>query len=315
MLRYTVRRLLGALISLFIIISTIFVLLRMMPIEGYLGANWEKLSEETIQSMLAAKGLDKPVVVQLGLFLKNLVLHGDFGKSWIYLEGRAITGIIAPKLLLSARVGVLAMAFSLLMGVPLGAMMARRKGGIIDKLGTAFIVFITAVPGPVYYLFIQIYASGALKLPILFSKGNYISWILPTLSLSLGSIASYAMWTRRYMVDQLNQDYVKLARAKGLPNWQIMMRHVFRNAFVPMIQFIPGSLLFTIMGSIYIESLYSVPGTGGLLIDVIQRQDNTMVQALVLIYSSVGIIGLFLGDILMMLFDPRIRFVKGEGER
>ena len=315
MLKYTLKRLLGALISLFIIVSTIFILLRMMPIEGYLGANWEKLSKETIAAKLASKGLDKPVLVQLGLFLKDLILHGDFGKSWIYLEGRAISGIIAPKLLLSARVGVLSMALSLIVGIPLGALMARGKGGISDKLGTAFIVFITAVPGPVYYLFIQIYASGALKLPILFSKAKYMSWILPVISLSLGSIASYAMWTRRYMVDQMNQDYVKLAQAKGLPRRRIMTRHVFRNAFVPMIQFIPGSLLYTIMGSIYVESLYSVPGTGGLLIDVIQRQDNTMVQALVLIYSSVGIIGLFLGDILMMLIDPRIRFVKGEGER
>lgn len=315
MLKYTFKRLLGALISLFIIISTIFILLRMMPIEGYLGPNWEKLSQETIQARLASKGLDKPVLVQLALFLKDLILRGDFGKSWIYLEGRAITGIISPKLLLSARVGVLSMGLSLLVGIPLGVLMARSKGGLSDKLGTAFIVFITAVPGPVYYLFIQIYASGALKLPILFSKGKYLSWILPVISLALGSIASYAMWTRRYMVDQLNQDYVKLARAKGLSSRRIMMRHVFRNAFVPLIQFIPGSLLYTIMGSIYIESLYSVPGTGGLLIDVIQRQDNTMVQALVLIYSSVGIIGLFLGDMLMMLVDPRIRFVKGKGER
>lgn len=315
MLKYSVKRLGGALISLFIIISTIFILLRLMPIEGYLGANWEKLSEETIAARLASKGLDKPVLVQLYNFLKDLILKGDFGKSWIYLEGRNITDIIAPKFLVSARLGLLSMALSLAVGIPLGTMMARKKGGISDRLGTAFIVVVNAVPAAVYYMFIQIYASDVLDLPILFSKKQFASWILPMISLSLGSMASYAMWTRRYMVDQINQDYVKLARAKGMKNTRIMTRHVFRNAFVPMIQFIPGSILYTIIGSIYIESLYSVPGTGGLLIDVIQRQDNTMVQALVLIYSSVGIIGLFLGDIMMMLVDPRIRFVKKEGER
>ena len=94
-----------------------------------------------------------------------------------------------------------------------------------------------------------------------------------------------------------------------------MMKHVFRNAFVPMVQTIPSSLLFTIMGSLYVESIYSVPGMGGLLIDVIQRQDNTMVQALVLIFASVGIIGLFLGDILMVLVDPRISLTGKEESR
>ncbi len=95
----------------------------------------------------------------------------------------------------------------------------------------------------------------------------------------------------------------------------IMVKHVMRNAFVPMAQYLPAAILSTISGSIYIESLYSIPGMGGLLVDVIQRQDNPMVQALVLIFSSIGIIGLFLGDILMAIFDPRIKLVKSEGAR
>jgi oligopeptide transport system permease protein len=123
------------------------------------------------------------------------------------------------------------------------------------------------------------------------------------------------MWIRRYMVDELNKDYIKLARAKGLPERLIMVRHVMKNAFVPMAQYLPAAILSTIGGSIYIESLYSIPGMGGLLVDVIQRQDNPMVQALVLIFSSIGIVGLFLGDVLMALFDPRIKLVKGEDAR
>ncbi len=314
MLKYTLKRLLGALVSLFIIITTIFILLRLMPIEGYLGANWDKLSPETIAQRLHSRGLDQPVIVQLFRFYGSL-LRGDLGTSWIYLEGRSITQIIMPKLEISAKVGLLSLLVSLVMGIPLGILMARKKGGWIDNLGTGFVVLVNAVPIVIYYLFIQIYLSGLLGLPILFSKSKYISWILPVLSLSLWSTASYAVWTRRYMMDQMNQNYVQLARAKGLSGKSIMTRHVFRNAFVPIIQLLPSNLLLTVVGSIYLESLYSVPGTGGLLIDVIKRQDNTMVQALVLIYSSIGIIGLFLGDILMMLIDPRIRFVKGEGER
>ena len=166
-----------------------------------------------------------------------------------------------------------------------------------------------------YYIFIQLYGTGALKIPMLFDQNNMMTWILPVFSMSLGSTASYAMWLRRYMVDEMNKDYVRLARAKGVSDKKIMMKHVFRNAFVPMIQYIPTSLLYTISGSIYIESLYSIPGMGGLLVDVIGRQDNPMVQAIVMLYSCIGIVGLLLGDLLMGLIDPRISFVKKEGAR
>jgi oligopeptide transport system permease protein len=123
------------------------------------------------------------------------------------------------------------------------------------------------------------------------------------------------MWLRRYMVDETNKDYIKLARAKGVPNTTIWFRHVFRNSVVPMVAQIPGSLLMTISGGIYVESLFSIPGMGGLLVDVIKRQDNTVVQALVLIYSVLGIIGLLLGDLLMAAVDPRISFTKKGGSR
>lgn len=208
-----------------------------------------------------------------------------------------------------------AVGISLVFGVSLGIIMARSKSKIWDKLGTGYIVFINAVPAAVYYLFIQLYLTDIFKIPMLFKPDDPASWILPAISMSLGGTASYAMWMRRYMVDELNKDYVRLARAKGLRNKAIMVKHVFRNAFVPMAQYLPSTILYTIAGSIYIESLYSIPGMGGLLVDVIQRQDNTVVQALVLIYSSIGIIGLFLGDILMALFDPRINLHKKGGAR
>ena len=314
MLRYVTRRFLSALLSLFIIITTMFCLLRLMPIEGYLGANWEKMSEEVIAAKLAAKGLDKPVIVQLFNFYKDL-LHGDLGRSWIYRENVEITKIIQPKIKVSAKMGVMAMALSLLVGIPLGAAMARSKGKWPDKLGTGFIILIQAVPSAVYFLFIQMYATKGTGIPMLYDSAVPLSWVLPIISLALPSIASYGMWMRRYMVDQMNQDYVKLARAKGVSNHRITMRHVFRTAFVPMVQTIPGSLLFTIMGSLYVESIYSVPGMGGLLINVIQRQDNTMVQALILIFASVGVVGLFLGDVLMVMVDPRISLTRGEDKR
>lgn len=314
MLKYSLKRLAQSLVTLFIIITVVFLLMRLMPEEGYFGEGYEKMDEAQREAILTSMGLRDPMDIQLKNFYKSL-LSGDLGKSIIYRPKVPITEILKTKIPYSLYFGLAAMAISLIAGVSLGIIMARSKNKLWDKLGTGYIVFINAVPAAVYYLFLQLYVTDIFKLPILFKPDKPVSWILPAISMSLGSTASYAMWMRRYMVDELNKDYVKLARAKGLRNKAIMVKHVFRNAFVPMAQYLPASLLYTISGSIYIESLYSIPGMGGLLVDVIQRQDNTLVQALVLIYSSIGIVGLFLGDVLMAIFDPRINLQKKGGAR
>lgn len=314
MLKYSLKRLLQSLFTLFIVITVVFLLMRLMPEEGYFGDGYEKLDEAQREAILTSMGLRDPMHIQLKNFYADLI-SGDLGESIIYRPKVPIAEILKDKIPYSVRFGLAAMAISLVFGISLGIVMARSKNQIWDKLGTGYIVFINAVPAAVYYLFLQLYVTDILKLPILFNPDNPVSWILPTISMSLGGTASYAMWMRRYMVDELNKDYVKLARAKGLRDKSIMVKHVLRNAFVPMVQYLPTSLLFTISGSIYIESLYSIPGMGGLLVDAIQRQDNTLVQALVLIYSSIGIIGLFLGDILMATLDPRIKLDRKAGAR
>ncbi len=313
MIKYSAKRLLQSVITLLIIVTIVFSLMRLMPIEGYF-QNFEKLDKNQIHAALQSMGLLDPLPIQLKNFFIQL-FHGSLGNSLIYRPNVPVINIIADKAPVSIFMGLASMAVALLLGLPLGTAMARGKSKFWDKFGTAFIVFITAVPAAVYYLLIQLYCTDWLGVSILFNVNDPTSWILPTLSLSLGNIAYYAMWLRRYMVDELNKDYIKLARAKGVTNKSIMKDHVFRNAFVPMVQYLPTSLLYTIAGSIYIESLYSVPGMGGLLVNVIQRQDNNMVQALVLIYSAVGIIGLLLGDILMIAMDPRISFTKKGGAR
>lgn len=313
MIKYCAKRLLQSLITLFIIVTVVFSLMRLMPIEGYF-QNFEKLDKNQIHAALQSMGLLDPLPIQLKNFYIQL-LHGNLGNSLIYRPNVSVLQIIGEKAPVSIEMGLASMAIALLLGLPLGIAMARSKSGFWDKFGTAFIVFITAVPAAVYYLLIQLYFTDWLGLPILFDGSDFTSWVLPTISLSLGNIAYYAMWLRRFMVDESNKDYIRLARAKGVSSGKIMMSHVFRNAFVPLVQYLPTSLLYTVAGSIYIESLYSVPGMGGLLVNVIQRQDNNMVQALVLIYSAIGIIGLLLGDILMNLMDPRISFTKKGGAR
>ncbi len=314
MLRYTIRRLWQSAVTVFIVITVVFLLMRMLPVEGYFEDNYDKLEPDQRENILRSLGLLEPWHVQLRNFYASL-LRGDLGKSIVYRPKVDITTILKTKIPYSVRFGLTAMTISLTAGLAMGVTQARHKGKLLDRIFTVYIVFISAVPAAVYLIFIQLFASKNLHLPMLFDRGKPISWILPSISMSLGGIAGYAMWMRRYMVDELNKDYIRLARAKGMSGTAIMIKHVMRNAFVPMAQYLPASVLFTISGSIYIESLYSIPGMGGLLVDAIGRQDNTLVQALVLIFSTLGIVGLFLGDLAMATFDPRIKLSRRGGSR
>ncbi len=310
---YIVKRVLRSFVTLFLVCTIVFCLLRLMPVEGYF-PNFDKMTPEQVQHQLEIKGLTDPLPTQLGRFYNNL-LHGDLGNSSRYRPGIEITEILADKVPISMLLGTISLVISLVLGLPLGRLMTRYKGRIPDHIGTAFIVVIQAVPAVVYYLFIQMYGTSLMGLPLLFSRDNLATYILPVFSLSLGNIAYYAMWLRRYMVDESNKDYVKLAVAKGVNSKELMRKQIFRNAVVPLVQYIPTSFVLTVVGSIYVESLYSIPGMGGLLVKCIQSQDNTIVQALVLIYSALSIIGLILGDILMTFVDPRITFGKKGGSR
>ncbi|MCI7375953.1 MAG: ABC transporter permease [Christensenellaceae bacterium] len=311
MLKYILKRLLQSVFTLFIIATVVFLLMRLMPESGYFGEEFDKMDPEQIEASLKAMGLRDPIPVQLMRFYTS-ILKGDFGKSIVFRPNVDVMKIIKQKVPYSLPFGLASVAIGLVVGISIGVLMARFKHQVPDMLGNAYVVIINAVPAAVYYLFIQIYISDLLKLPILYDADKPVSWILPAVSMSLSGIAYYAMWMRRYMLDQMTKDYISFARAKGLSNKKLMVRHVVRNAFVPIAQYLPASVLMTISGSIYVESLFSIPGMGGLLIAAIQRQDNPLVQALVLIYSSIGILGLLFGDLLMALCDPRIK-LGGKG--
>ena len=182
----------------------------------------------------------------------------------------------------------------------------------MDHVGTVYTVFVNSVPPLVSYSLVLAFGARILKLPSLYSNRNPgPSSILPIACLALTSIAHYALWTRRYMVDESTKDYIKLARIKGMSSQSIMVKHVLKNAFVPLAQYIPASLLLTLGGSLLVERFFSVPGMGTLMTDAINRYDTNVVQGCVFLYASLGIIGVFLGDILMMILDPRIKLAGG----
>ena len=316
MFKYTVKRLLQSLITILLAVTVVFLLLRMLPTDYYFTEDQlMKFTPEQKNSILEAAGLLDPVGEQLVRFYGQ-ILHLDFGTSRRIQSGIAVTKVIGSKFGVSMRLGVISLAISLFLGVILGILQTVFKDRVIDHFGTAYTVFVNAVPALVSYSLVLVFGSKVLGLPALYSTRNVtMSSILPIACLSLASIAGYALWTRRYMVDELTRDYIKLAKIKGLNTRQIMLKHVLRNAMVPMVQYIPASFLLTIGGSLLVERFFSVPGMGPLLTDAINRYDVNVVQTLVMFYAALGIVGVFLGDILMMLVDPRITLTEKGGAR
>lgn len=314
MLKYSIKRLSQSLITVVIIVTAVFLLMRLMPVEGYFGDEFQKMSDEMINHKLGQLGLLDPPLVQLVRFYGQLI-RGDLGTSTRLQEGVPVIDILMQKMPISARFGIIATIISLVLGIILGVVQATNKGKFADSLGTGYIIFVNSVPPLVYYFFIQVFVSDWFNLPMRYDDDRIISCLLPVICMSLGGIASYALWVRRYMVDELNKDYIKLARAKGLPYKSIMYKHVLRNAFVPMAQHLPVSFLLTIGGSLLVEELFAIPGMGNLLVQAVTKQDNNLVQILILVYSTVGILGVFLGDVLMMIIDPRITIDSKGGSR
>lgn len=316
MLKYTIKRLVESLITVLIIVTIVFLLLRMLPTDYYFTEEQlMKFTEEQKQEQLLAAGLLDPIPEQLMDFYNN-VIHLDFGESRRIQNGVAVTKVIGDKFAISMQLGLIAIAISVVIGVPLGILQTSFKDRVPDRIVTVYTIFVNAVPSLVTYSLILIFGSRVLGLPSMYSTRNPgPSSILPIVCLSLGSIAWYALWVRRYMIDELNKDYIKLARVKGLSSRSIMVKHVLRNAFVPIAQYLPQSMLLTIGGSLLVERFFSVPGMGPLLTDSIQRYDTNVVQTLVMLYASLSILGVFLGDVLMMIIDPRITLANKGGTR
>lgn len=312
MSRYIISRTLRSILTVIIVFVTVFLLLRLMPLSGYFPQEMLKETDEaTRMSYLRNQGLLDHPLVQLWRFVKNL-FHGDLGRSLTVYPKVPISTLLAEKIPVTAAFGFCSMLIGIILGISLGMLMVRFKDRWGDHLGTGYVMIVRAVPSLIYLFFIQVWISKWFGLPLVYYENRPSSWILPVICLSLGSIAWYALWLRRFMVDEENKDYVKFALVKGLPKKIVWKKHVFKNAMIPLIIYLPSDLLFIISGSLVIETLYSIPGTGGLLTRAIKGQDNNLVQILVLMYAVLSVIGVFLGDLLVAFVDPRIKLTEGD---
>ena len=316
-MKYIIKRFIESLITVLIIGSLVFLLMRLLPVEKYFDEDELKvLSNEQVEAILEEQGLLDNPFVQLGRYLKQVIIDHDFGNSRKLKVDTPVVEVIGSRFGVSMAFGVCGLLLSLIIGVVCGVIQARHKDKFLDNLGMAYTVIANAVPGLVFFTLIMIFGARVLGLPSLYSpKKLFLSSIMPVVCLSISGIASRMLWVRRYMVDELNKDYIKLATAKGLSEGKIFTRHIFRNAFVPLSTGLASAFLTTISGSLLVESFFSIPGMGYLLAESIALFDYNVVQTLVTLYGFLGVMGVFLGDITLMLVDPRVRLGKKEATR
>ena len=214
----------------------------------------------------------------------------------------------------SFRMGAIAVIIAYAIGIPAAMLMARYKGKIPDKAGIAIVTVLISVPSLAFIYFFRFIGSSWFSLPDSFpalGAQDIRSYILPTVILGLLSVSGIVIWLRRYMIDQQSSDYVKFAKAKGLNAKEIARKHIFKNAAIPIVNGIPGSIIGAIAGATITETVFAVPGMGKMLPDAIITHNNPLVIAIVFVFTTVSVFSILAGDIAMALVDPRIKLSSG----
>lgn len=349
---YIVKRILTSFVTLLILVAIVSLLIRLLPDEYFyklnkydelLGKSGEIVAENYRKKTLFLYGiLDEngnriPAIQSIFQYIYYILpfpksipyvwdrKYEKATKTWtglIYL-GRSISknqfvaDIIKERMGISFTISIISVFFTYLVGFPLGIAMAKKPGGVVDKIGTAFIVLNYAIPAIVFYLFMNTWTGnkqgmwGWASFDYTYVEGDPRTLIMPIFCIFFLSLPGLIIWVRRFMVDELNSDYVKFARSKGLSENRIMYFHVFRNASVPLIRNIPATLLGAIIGSYFVESIWVIPGTGKELVQALQgTPDVPAIQGLTVLYATISMMAFLLGDLITVFFDPRIRLTS-----
>ncbi|MGX7198247.1 ABC transporter permease [Enterococcus nangangensis] len=217
----------------------------------------------------------------------------------------------------SFKIGFVAVIITYLIAIPSSILMARFKNRLPDRIGVAVITILIATPSLAFIYFFRYLGKSLFNLPDnyqVLGAGDIRSYIMPTVILGLLGVSGMVIWVRRYMIDQQSADYVKFAKAKGLNSAEISRRHIFKNAFIPIVNGVPGSIIGAIGGATITESIFIVPGMGKMLPDAILKYNNPVVIGIVFIFTTVSVFSVLLGDIAVTLADPRVKLASGKGD-
>lgn len=305
MLAYALRRIVLLIPTLLVIVTISFLTIRLAP--GGPFDEEQSLPPQIKANLEKAYGLDQPLLTQYGRYLRGLA-HGDFGPSF-KLKDFSVGELIAQGLPVSLTLGLSAVLLAMLIGVPLGALAALRRDGLMDHgvrtvavLGLAMPSFVT---GPLFALVLGLYWHW---LPVAgWSGGEPRYFVLPVLTLALPVGAYVARLTRASFLEVLRAPFIRTARAKGLGEWRVIWRHALRPALVPVVSYLGPATAFTITGSLVVETVFALPGSGRYLVEGAINRDYPLVMGMIVIYGTVTLLCNLLADLAYGWLDPRVR--------
>ena len=302
MLGYIVKRLLLAVLTVLLICAITFFVMHAVPGGPF---NREKaLSQATIDALNARYDLDKPLITQFFLYLKNL-LHGDLGVS--LKNGREISAIIKESFPISAKLGLLAVTVALILGTVFGSLAALMRNKLPDRVIIFFSTLFTAVPS--FVLATLLLLIFCIKLGwIEVWSANSTNYLLPVLALAAYPMAYTTRLAKTSMLDALSQDYIRTARAKGVSKWKIIFKHALRNSLIPVITYAGPEVAYIITGSMVVETVFTIGGIGSKFVQSINNRDYTVIMATTIFLATLMVIANVICDLLYKAVDPRIQY-------
>ena len=309
---YILKRIGFAVLTLLLIMTITFFLMNAIPGSPFLT---EKSTPQQIELANKKYGLDKPLIVQLKNYIVNY-LKGDLGTSLKMQEGTSVNEIIFKqgKFALSIKLGLIALLVAVVIGIPLGCLAAYKRGGWLDgflrvltTVGVAIPTFVLAA------LLLIVFAVKPSWLPSLSGNlSNWQSYIMPIISLSFYYMCYIAKLTRTSMLDAINQDYIRTAKAKGVKTRGLILKHALRNSLIPVITYLGPVCAGIITGSFVVESTFSIPGLGKYFVQCVMSRDYPVIMGTTVVLSALVIIMNLVVDITYKLVDPRITLVSAE---
>lgn len=301
-LGYILKRLGLAILTVWVVITATFFIMHAVPGGPFMS---EKATTAAVTAQLEAKyGLDKPLMEQYFTYLKDIVTKFDFGPS-TKQRGRQVTDIIADGFKVSAKLGVIAAALALVVGIVLGAVAALRRNKLIDKI--IMVITTALVSMPSFIMGSLLLILFAVKWKLLPANGATTQGlVLPVITLSLSPMAYITRLTRSSMLDVLGQDYIRTARAKGVPGARIIFGHALKNSLIPVITYVGPMLAYIVTGSLVVEKIFSVSGIGRAFVNSITNRDYPLIMGTTIVLASLIVIMNLISDILYKVVDPRI---------
>jgi ABC-type dipeptide/oligopeptide/nickel transport system permease component len=306
---HILRRLMFLPVTLLVVSFATFYITRWGPGDPVSIYSGQYRDEEAFVRVREQYGLDKPIIQQYGIWLEDVVLHGDFGPSFRYRD-RDIPDIIFPKMWVSMRVALYAFILTFLIGIPIGIFAAVKRGTWIDPVLISTFLFLQSIPVLVLVPILVLFLSVKLDLvpPGGFDGMFSASMIIPTIALTLPGIAGVARLARTATLTALDEDFVRTARAKGLSESTVVSRHIARNSVVPIMTTVIGlSLVGLIEGALFIEILLGIPGIGSFIYESVTGEDYNVILAVVLITTTAFVLANLAVDLALIVIDPRVR--------